>query len=162
MTIAEQIDQQYGTYQEKVFARQAAQRKIAADIASGFVTYLGLSPNAWFDDHGNKRGTRIELGLGQGESFSATPWMSLPINKNGEVEFAISYVLVGHRGNYTLTYDLRLAVTPEGYEVTVGHIAPSVALSSYDVDTHSYDELYSLMVEALRSKIDPDAVILHL
>lgn len=162
MSIAQEIDQQYEAYQAKVFARQTAQRKIAADIASGFVDFLGLSPNAWFDEHGNRRGTRVELGLGQGESFSAKPWTSLPINKDGEVEFAISYLLLGHRGNYTLTYDFRLAVTPDGYEVRAAHVIPSVSLSSYDVDTKSFDALYDLMVTALRAKIDPEAVIVHL
>ncbi|MBA1195751.1 hypothetical protein G7011_01320 [Pseudomonas plecoglossicida] len=161
MSIAQEIDQMYSDYQAKVAARQLGLRKVASEIKDGFIKHVGVSPNAWHYQDGRAGGARVEIGTGQGNNFKAVPWPNLPIANDGAVEFSISYILLGQQGNYTLTFDLRMAATTEGFEIAVDQVIENLPLSAKEVAEKQFGILYGLMVDAIRSRIDPESIVVH-
>lgn len=161
MGIAQEIDQQYSAFEAKLKARQMAVRKVASDIKDGWVKYLGLNPNAWYDDDGKFKGARVDIGVGQGKDFKGQSWTTLPIGRDGAVQFSISYRLLGQLGDYTLTFDCSVLTAPEGYKVSVDRVVNDFDVSKADAQEGKFDALFAAMVQAVKLRIDPESVIVH-
>ncbi|MDS9879430.1 hypothetical protein RMI40_31830 [Pseudomonas protegens] len=161
MGIAQEIDQLYSAYEAKLSARQMAVRKVASDIKDGLVKYVGLNPNARYDDDGKFKGPRIDIGIGQGKDFKSQLWTTLPIGRGGAVEFAISYWLLGQFGDYLLTFDCSVVSVSAGYEVSIDKVSDAYVISKKDAAEGGFSDLYALMIGALKSKIDPELIYVH-
>lgn len=161
MTISQEIDQQYSDYQARVLARQRRLQEVAADFYKGFIDHLGMDPNAWWDNEGNNRGPRIELGQGDGADFSPTPWVNLPISRSGAVEFAISYKLIGPFGPFSIIFECTLESVEGGYDISVYSVIQRAELTPEDVASGEFGFIYDQMIDALRAKIDPDSIVIH-
>lgn len=161
MGIAQEIDQQYSAFETKILARQMAVRKVAGDIKDGLVKYVGLNPNAWFDDNGKRKGARIDIGVGQGADFKSHAWTMLPIGRDGSLKFAISYRLLGQLGDYNLTFDCSLKSVSSGYEISIDKVVDGLSISKAEAAQSNFDSLFAAMIGAIKSKIDPDSVIVH-
>lgn len=161
VSIAAEIEQRYQQYQGKVEARAMGLKKTAASITQSFVEYVGITHNGWHDDEGKFLGKRVDLGIGQGRDFSPTSWTNLPVASDGSVRFAISYQLIGDQANWMLTLECTLRTVPAGYAIDVAYVTDNYQFSSAEAQSKAFAPLFDLMVEQIKSRIDPESVVVH-
>lgn len=162
MTIAQELDDQYGVYSARCNARHTKLAKAAGNIASGFIKYLGLTIPTWNKGDGTVGGDRVRLGVGEPESFEEKTWTQLSSMNDGSIHFSLSYTLASAATfrAFHVIFELSIRIEDVGYRVTIKHRPKAVLLTADQVENQDFDTVYEEIVSGIRFCTDPASVVI--
>ena len=157
----------YAELQDRYENREAALNnqvllltKAASQLASHFAGYLGLLAPRWNHADGKVGDRYVRLGEGRAASFEEKNWSELSAI-DGVVSFSIALTVVSDdcQSRVTYVFPMSIEFIQTGYLVKLLD-SEAAMLTPAEVEAGLFGEIYSMLVDRLRSLLDPSKVLI--
>jgi hypothetical protein len=162
MSIIDELNEQYLRYDAAMTLQHNLLAKSLGALSAGFASYLGLEKAYWHHEDGKKGDRYVRLGVGAPEAFEEKIWPQFN-SLGGIIHFPLAVTLEAEDATYkryNFVFEGSAQFVPEGYQYQFKGVDQPVVLPAHEVEEEDFRELYKVLIEQLKRKIDPDSILI--